>query len=109
MDHSMSQDLIPVTTPRPLARTGQDAIPALFAEAGEKASIRLIEFFVANIRNTHTRTAYAQAVKRFSDWCLSPKRGYRLEKLTPVHIAAYVEEMGKRKEDGGAGLAKPTV
>jgi len=29
-------------------------LPAVFAAAGERASIRFLEFFAANIRNPHT-------------------------------------------------------
>ncbi len=96
----MPQDLVPVAVPRPLLRAGLDAIPTLFADAGDKAAYRFIEFFTANIRNPHTRAAYAQAVKRFSAWCET--RGFRLEQLTPVHVAAYIEELGLH-------LAKPSV
>jgi site-specific recombinase XerD len=103
----MSQDLVPVTTQRKSVRAGLRIVPVLFAEAGERATERFIEFFAANIRNPHTRIAYAHAVQRFSDWC-QPKR-VGLNELKPVHIGAYVEELGKRKEEGGAGLAKPTV
>jgi len=105
----MPQDLVPVSVPRPLKQTSQDVVPALFAAAGKRAVNRFIEFFAANIRNRHTRAAYAQAIRRLSDWCMSVERGYRLEELTPIHIAAHIEELGKRKEDGGAGLATPTV
>ena len=37
-------------------------LPALIAQAGERAGRRFVEFFTANIRNTNTRTAYARAV-----------------------------------------------
>jgi hypothetical protein len=33
--------------------------PALVAIAGERTSMRFLEFFAANIRNPHTRRAYA--------------------------------------------------
>jgi hypothetical protein len=33
--------------------------PALVAADGERASMRFLEFFAANIRNPHTRRAYA--------------------------------------------------
>jgi hypothetical protein len=33
-------------------------LPALVTAAGERASMRFLEFFAANIRNTHTRRAY---------------------------------------------------
>jgi len=38
-----------------------DRAPALVAAGGERASYRFFEFFTANIRNLHTRRAYARA------------------------------------------------
>jgi hypothetical protein len=35
-------------------------LPKLVATAGERASMRFLEFFAANIRNPHTRRAYAR-------------------------------------------------
>jgi len=40
-------------------------VPALIAAAGERASLRFLEFFAANIRNPHTRRAYSRAVSDF--------------------------------------------
>jgi hypothetical protein len=37
-------------------------VPAIFADAGDNAACRFMEFFTANIRNPDTRAAYAQAV-----------------------------------------------
>jgi len=45
------------------------ALPALVAAAGERASMRFLEFFAANIRNPHTRRAYARAAEEFPAWC----------------------------------------
>jgi hypothetical protein len=56
----MSQ-LVPVATSLTL--------PALITAAGERASMRFLEFFAANIRNPHTRRAYARAAKEFLAWC----------------------------------------
>jgi hypothetical protein len=36
----------------------KNALPALVAAAGERASTRFLEFFAANIRDPHTRRAY---------------------------------------------------
>ena len=44
-------------------------MPALIAAAGERASLRFLEFFAANIRNPHTRRAYGRAVAEFLAWC----------------------------------------
>jgi hypothetical protein len=45
------------------------ALPALVAVAGERASMRFLEFFAANIRNPHTRRAYYRAAEEFLVWC----------------------------------------
>ena len=43
--------------------TSQGQLPAFVA--GERASMRFLEFFAANIRNPHTRRAYARASEEF--------------------------------------------
>ena len=44
-------------------------MPALIADLGEQAGWRYVEFFTANIRNPHTRRAYARACSQFFAWC----------------------------------------
>jgi site-specific recombinase XerD len=62
----------------------------MIAHAGERASWRFIEFFVANIRNKNTRAAYGTAIREFFEWC--DKRGVKeLRQVKPVVIAAYIE------------------
>jgi hypothetical protein len=48
----MNANMLQVTTP-------QSRLPELIAAAGERASMRFLEFFAANIRNPHTRRAYS--------------------------------------------------
>ena len=45
--------------------------PTLVYVAGARAQTRFWEFFAANIRNKHTRRAYAQATHEFLTWCES--------------------------------------
>jgi site-specific recombinase XerD len=64
--------------------------PALVAAAGERASMRFLEFFAANIRNPHTRRAYARAADEFLAWCASigvPT----IAAIQPVHVATWIE------------------
>jgi site-specific recombinase XerD len=69
-------------------------IPAQIASAGADARRRFLEFFTANIRNRNTRQAYALAVSNFFRWC--ERRGLtELGLLEPVHVAAYVEQLGR--------------
>jgi hypothetical protein len=50
-------------------------LPAIVAAAGEHASMRFLEFFAANIRNPHTRRAYARAADEFLAWCAAAPAG----------------------------------
>jgi site-specific recombinase XerD len=75
-------------------------VPAVVLAAGEKAGLRFLEFFTANIRNPNTRRAYHRACADFFHWCGS--RGLPLERIGPVHVAAYIEKLGKE-------LSRPTV
>jgi integrase/recombinase XerD len=77
------------------------SVPALVAEAGERASWRFLEFFTVNIRNQNTRAAYGQAAGAFLRWC-EDRSIRRIGDVQPVHVAAYIEELGKVR-------AAPTV
>jgi site-specific recombinase XerD len=69
-------------------------IPAQVAAAGTQAKRRFIEFFTANIRNPNTRSSYVRAVADFFHWCGVVGLG-ELDRLEPVHVAAYIEQLGK--------------
>jgi hypothetical protein len=71
--------------PRSLARIGLDAVSALFADASEHGAFRLAQFFTAEIRNRHTRAAYALAVKRFAAWC--DRKGHALDDRTDDQLS----------------------
>src|SRR5580692_2703567 len=84
--------LVPISSPAP---------PALVAAAGERASMRFLEFFAANIRNPHTRRAYYRAAEEFLTWCSSA--GVRsIDAVQPVHVATWIEA-------GTRELAAPSV
>ncbi|WP_342154677.1 tyrosine-type recombinase/integrase [Methylorubrum sp. SB2] len=68
--------------------------PALVTAAGDRATYRFLEFFTAQIRNANTRRAYARAVGEFCAWMEA--RGLpSIAAVDSVHIAAYVEELGR--------------
>jgi hypothetical protein len=48
-----------------LAPVLADRAPALVSASGERASYRFFQFFTAQIRNPHTRRAYARAAHEF--------------------------------------------
>jgi site-specific recombinase XerC len=81
--------------PAPIAATAPVAwddapVPQLVAAAGERASMRFLEFFAANIRNPHTRRVYYRAAEEFLGWCASV--GVRsIADVQPVHVATWIE------------------
>jgi integrase/recombinase XerC len=70
--------------------------PVLIAAAGERAETRFLEFFAANIRNKHTRLAYAQAVREFLAWCENAGVA-SIGDVQPLHVAAYIEQLGRER------------
>ena len=77
-----------------------DGLPDIVLRAGPQAAERTVEFFTAQIRNTHTRAAYGAAVMRFFAWC--DARGLELAQISPVAVATYIEEMQ-------SGYRAPTI
>ena len=71
-----------------------EGLPATVRRAGPQAAERTVEFFTAQIRNPHTRAAYAAAVTRFFTWC--DARGLALAQISPIAEATYIEEMHGR-------------
>jgi site-specific recombinase XerD len=77
--------------------------PALIAAAGERASYRFLEFFTAQIRNPHTRRAYARAATEFFDW-LEARGVTQLTAIESVHVAAYIEQLSQARSAPTAKL-----
>jgi integrase/recombinase XerD len=93
-------DLVPSS--RQLAAVGAPAgtpLPTIFQRVQDRGK-RFWEFFTVNIRNRNTRRAYFVAVSQFSAWC--EERKISLEAIQPMHVAAYIEQLG-------AAMAKPSV
>jgi integrase/recombinase XerD len=70
-------------------------VPLLIQHAGDHAARRFLEFFTANIRNPGTRAAYATAVGQFCRWC--EERSIRLNDVSPIVVAAYIEQLTQRR------------
>jgi site-specific recombinase XerD len=68
-----------------------NVVPALIADLGDEAAWRYVEFFTANIRNPHTRRAYARACNRFFAWC--EDHGLMPAAIRPHDVATYIEEL----------------
>ena len=67
-------------------------VPALVAAAGERAALRFLDFFTANIRNPNTRAAYGVAVRHFFAWL----DGHGIRELGAIrthHVATYIESL----------------
>ena len=80
--------------------SGSAALPALRTPDSDAAR-RFVEFFTANIRNPHTRKAYARAAAEFAAWC-EENDIRELRDIEPVHVAASIEVLQRR-------LAGPSV
>src|ERR1700736_1406814 len=66
-------------------------VPVLIADLGDEAAWRYVEFFTANIRNPHTRRAYARACSRFfGSW---EERVLPLGAIPPFDVASYIEAL----------------
>src|SRR3954453_23235055 len=68
-----------------------NVVPALIANLGDAAAWRYVEFFTANIRNPHTRRAYARACSRFFGWC--EDRGLTPATIRPHDVGTYIEQL----------------
>ena len=68
---------------------------SLMAGAGKGAKKRFLDFFTVNIRNPNTRAAYGRAAAAFLHWCDARGIG-ALDEVEPFHVAAYIEQLGKR-------------
>ena len=71
-----------------------EGLPAMVLRAGPQAAERTVEFFTAQIRNPHTRAAYAAAVTRFFTWC--DARGLALTQISPIAVATSIEDIQGR-------------
>ncbi len=78
----------------PIARPNQ--LPAIVAAAGERAQIRFLEFFAAQIRNANTRRAYGRAVGGFLAWC-EGRAVHTLSAVQPLHVAGYIEILSRER------------
>lgn len=76
-------------------------VPVLISQAGERAGMRFLEFFTANIRNPNTRRAYARAADEFLTWCTDVGVP-TLSAVAPLHVSTWIELQMQR-------LAAPSV
>src|SRR5271169_1434189 len=77
--------------------------PAIITATRPRASYRFLEFFTANIRNPHTRRAYARAAVEFFDW-LEARGVTHIAAVESVHVAAYIEQLSKARSAPTAKL-----
>ena len=77
--------------------------PAIIAIAGDRSAYRFFEFFTVQIRNPHTRRAYAHAAQDFFAW-LEAHGVTQLTAIASVHVAAYVEQLHKARSAPTAKL-----
>jgi len=88
------------------------AVPAMVANAGNRAAKRFLDFFAASIENDNTRMAYYRAVCSFFAWLEEYDIG-ELADIEPFHVAAYIKSL-KVSEPGDRTVrqraaSRPTV
>jgi site-specific recombinase XerC len=76
-------------------------MPELVAAADERAGMRFLEFFAANVRNPDTRQAYSRAAEELLAWC-ADAGVQSIGAVQPVHVATWIEA-------GTRELAAPSV
>jgi integrase/recombinase XerD len=90
----MTSELVIVNQNEDLIRLdAQTIMPTVIHQAGRRAEEKFAEFFGATLRNINTRMAYMRATAKFFAW-VDEKR-LRLEHIRPLHVAAYIEALGK--------------
>ncbi len=70
-----------------LAAITLPTIPAVIADAGDRAAYRFAEFFAGQIRNPNTRRAYSHAVGDFLAW-LDRHGVASIAAVSSLHVAA---------------------
>lgn len=76
-------------------------LPVLVTTSGERAKVRFVESFTANIHNPNTRRAYARAASDFLAWCETCGVA-SIAAVQPLHVETWVEMQTQR-------LSAPTV
>ena len=80
-----------------------DHVPALIVAGGEKTAYRFLEFFT-QIRNPHTRRAYARAALEFFDW-LEAEGVTQLATIESVaRRETYIEQLSRARSAPTAKL-----
>jgi hypothetical protein len=90
-----------------LVPTTSATLPALVAASGDRVGMRFLELFAANIRNLHTRRAYARAAREFGPGvrrCLASIEDIFCAK--PPAIGAAAREGRQASRDAGAPQAR---
>jgi len=79
-----------------LLKTPESPLPAMISTAGQGAIKKYLEFFTAHIRNPNTRRAYYRATEDFFHWCEDHEL-HEVARIEPVHVAAYIESLGRER------------
>src|SRR4051794_17140347 len=94
-----TRQLTAAESTRPIvSASGAIVIPATIANAGERATLRFLEFFVTSVRNEHTRRAYLHAITHFFAWCDRDKSNL-LSDIDALRVAAYITVLGKHVQE----------
>lgn len=87
--------LIPIST--------FNAWPSAISNATPEAKYAILQFFAAEIANPNTRRTYLRAAEDFFRFYADTRDGSRLDGVTALHVASWLEVMKAR------GLSVPTI
>ena len=88
MQESEGRSMVPAAAGPKLAITN---LPAIIAQAGPAAAFAWEEFFVGQLPNRYTRTAYLRAVRRFLHWVSEHETD--LARVAPGLVGRYFDEL----------------
>ena len=70
-------------------------IPAFISQEGKNAMLKFVDFFIGEIRNTHTREAYYRGSSYFLNWCFE-KGVDDIHTIKPFMVGIYIEDFAER-------------
>jgi site-specific recombinase XerD len=86
-----------------IVRSPLETWPIAVATASPRAKSAMLQFFAAEIFNASTRRSYLRAAEDFFAFVATAAGGSRLDSITSLHVAAWLEVMKVQ------GLSAPTI
>jgi site-specific recombinase XerD len=76
-----------------ILRSSLETWPIAVATATPRAKFSILQFFIAELSNPNTRRSYLRAAEDFFAFVATAAGGYRLDGITSLHVATWLEVM----------------